>query len=641
MVKSKFPEVKLISNEKNLGFSKANNRAIKEASGDYIFILNPDTLVQEDTLNTLIDFLESHPDGAAAGCKVLNADGTLQLACRRSTPTPSVVLPKVLGLSRLFPKSKLFGKYNLTYLDEDEISEVDAVSGSCVMVRKSVIDEIGMFDENYFMYGEDLDWFYRMKKAGYKIFYVPDTKIVHYKGESSRAAGFDSIKLFYKAQIQFVRKHFSKSKSTLTVMLLYTGIVLRAFFSLAIRGGVSIAPALSDILLMQSSLLIAIRFKFGSFDELNTYLLVDMIYTSVWLLSSYLLGAYGRRKFSAIHSAWGVILGFFVNTTFTFFFKQFAYSRQVLISLLFLNIVFLPAWRIGIRFARKFGFAPFLGTLGKTFSSRRTALIGSGDEAEQISKKILELVHSGYKIEGFIDKSFPESYSGNTVYLGNLDDIEEIITDRKITDIIFAQESLSIEEVLKIMVRLKQFKVNFKVVPKQMDIIIGKSSIESIEEFSLIDLDYNIDKPFNRIVKRSFDITFSSLLLLILTPLALVLVVFGGKRLIRKEINLTGDRSKIISMLGKKNKIRGSMLFNYPLLFHVLKGTLTFVGSEIMDIGSMNRIVQYKPGLTGFSTIMNRNKKEIGDIEKYDYYYMRNQTLRLDIEIIVKEIFKI
>jgi len=154
----------MISNDKNLGFAKANNLAFEKASGEFILLLNPDTVVQEDTFTVLMEFLQTHPEAGAAGCKVLNVDGTLQPACRRSSPTPMVVLPKILGLNHLFPKSKIFGKYNLTYLDEDELSEVDAVSGSCVMVRKEVIEKVGTLDEDFLCTGKtwtgfiECDW---------------------------------------------------------------------------------------------------------------------------------------------------------------------------------------------------------------------------------------------------------------------------------------------------------------------------------------------------------------------------------------------------------------------------------------------------------------------------------------------------
>src|SRR5208283_1624252 len=165
LVRQSFPKVRLIANNTNVGFAKANNQALAMSSGKYLMLLNPDTVVQEDTFRTLINFFEANGDVGMAGCKILNPDGTLQLACRRSFPAPWVAFTKVSGLSSVFGSTKLFGKYNLTYLNPDESYEVDAISGSCMMIRREVFDTVGGLDESFFMYGEDLDWCYRIQKG--------------------------------------------------------------------------------------------------------------------------------------------------------------------------------------------------------------------------------------------------------------------------------------------------------------------------------------------------------------------------------------------------------------------------------------------------------------------------------------------
>ena len=169
MVKKAFPRVRMFASPVNLGFAKGNNVALRHARGEYILLINPDTLVQEDTIRTMIGFFEAHPGVGLAGCKILNPDGSFQLPCRRSFPRPWVAFTKMTGLSRLFPHSRLFGRYNLTYLSPDETYEIDAVSGSYMMIRKAVYDEVGGLDEDFFMYGEDLDWCYRIQKSGWKI----------------------------------------------------------------------------------------------------------------------------------------------------------------------------------------------------------------------------------------------------------------------------------------------------------------------------------------------------------------------------------------------------------------------------------------------------------------------------------------
>src|SRR3990172_4972493 len=186
MVGRKFPGVRMVANDRNIGFAAANNIALRLSRGRYMLLLNPDTIVKEDTFQIIIRFLDTHPDAGLAGCRILNPDGTLQLACRRSFPTPWVAFTKISGLSALYPESRIFGKYNLGYLDPDRTYEVDAISGSFMAVRREAYEKAGGLDEEYFMYGEDLDWCYRIKQAGWKVYYVSGTRIIHYKGESVR-----------------------------------------------------------------------------------------------------------------------------------------------------------------------------------------------------------------------------------------------------------------------------------------------------------------------------------------------------------------------------------------------------------------------------------------------------------------------
>jgi len=639
MVESKFPEVILIRNDKNLGFAKANNLAIEKSSGKFILLLNPDTVVQEDTFIVLMEFFETHPDAGAAGCKVLNADGTLQAACRRSSPTPMVVLPKILGLNRLFPKSKIFGKYNLTYLDEDELSEVDAVSGSCVMVRKEVIEKVGTLDEDFFMYGEDLDWFYRMRIAGYKIFYVPQTKIIHYKGESTKAVRYDVIGMFYKAQIQFVKKHFSASKSFLSVMFLYIGIIMRASLSYAAKIGGLIAPAALDIFLIQVSISLALMIKFGSLAAWKSYLSITLIYTTIWLITLYILKVYDRRRYSATFAAWGVILGFFVNTTFTFFFKQFAYSREVLIWLFLFNIILLPSWRIIIRLAQKSKWLPYIGTLGKTLATRRTAIIGSGDEARKIANKINEQVDQGYDIVGFIGNETPLEFPEEYIYLGNISEIDEIVKIRKITNLIFSTDFSSYEEILSIIDKMNYLNLNFKIIAKDLDFIIGKSSVEPIDDISFLDMNYNIDKLTNKVLKRSFDIILSFPLLILLFPFAIIYSIATGFSFKRIAFHTyDGHKMSVLFLSNGENKKRNRMS-GYPLLFHIFIGNLSFVGSEMQFKSSSEEMIRFKPGLTSLTEIMRRKESNSDENAKYEHYYLRNQSIRLDIEILIKNLF--
>jgi GT2 family glycosyltransferase len=231
MIKSQFPKVKVIENRSNVGFSKANNMVISQSRSEYVLLLNPDTLVIGDAIDRVVKFMNEHPEVGISGCKVLNKNRTLQLACRRSIPTPKVAFFRLTGLSRLFPRSKVMAKYNLTYEDPEKTHEVDAVSGAFLMIRKKAVEDIGLLDERFFMYGEELDWCLRAKRAGWAVMYCPSAEIIHYKGESTKYNSRKAALEFYRAMYLFHKKHFAKDHSPVTNFLIYAGIFFKAFSS--------------------------------------------------------------------------------------------------------------------------------------------------------------------------------------------------------------------------------------------------------------------------------------------------------------------------------------------------------------------------------------------------------------------------
>jgi hypothetical protein len=208
MVAHEFPEVRLIRSPINGGYAHANNLALRETRGRAVMLLNPDTEVGPNDVSVLLTYLTSHPEAAAVGPKLVRADGSLDLACRRSFPTPEIAFYRMVGLSRLFPRSRRFGRYNLTYLDPDVETEVDALAGACMIVRRETIEQVGLLDERFFMYGEDVDWAYRMKERGWHIRYNPSVAILHHKGESSRRNSTQATIAFYRAMHLFYTKHF-------------------------------------------------------------------------------------------------------------------------------------------------------------------------------------------------------------------------------------------------------------------------------------------------------------------------------------------------------------------------------------------------------------------------------------------------
>lgn len=228
-----FPEIHYICNTENVGFSRANNQAIHQCEGEYVLLLNPDTIVAEDTLKGCVDFLDTHPEVGATGVRMLNADGTFAPESRRGFPTPFVSFCKMTGLSDLFPKSPIFGRYYMKYLDENEANPIEVISGAFNMLRRKALDEVGLLDEDFFMYGEDIDLSYRLFTAGWKNYYLP-YNILHYKGESTQKSSFRYVHVFYQAMLIFFNKHY-KRKYLFIGYLIRLAVVFRASLDMLIR----------------------------------------------------------------------------------------------------------------------------------------------------------------------------------------------------------------------------------------------------------------------------------------------------------------------------------------------------------------------------------------------------------------------
>ena len=298
MVREKFPFVTLIENKVNTGFSKANNQAILQSKGEFVLLLNPDTVVEEDTFIKVVNFMDSHPQAGGLGVHMIDGNGKFLPESKRGLPTPAVAFYKIFGLSTVFPKSRLFGQYHLGFLDKNKTHEVDVLSGAFMLLRKSVLDKIGLLDETFFMYGEDIDLSYRITKAGYKNYYFPETKIIHYKGESTKKSSVNYVVVFYKAMSIFAQKHFSQSNAAFFSFLINIAIYLRA--------GIALLNRLFSIFLLP---IIDAVFIYGGYAIIKTYwelyvkqlhypehymLLVVPGYVLVWIFSAYLNGGYDK-----------------------------------------------------------------------------------------------------------------------------------------------------------------------------------------------------------------------------------------------------------------------------------------------------------------------------------------------------------
>lgn len=223
---ARFPQVKFIANKDNRGFSCANNQALRQAKGRYMLLLNPDTILTENTLTDTLQYLDEHPEVGASGTAMYGRDGRFAWESRRGVPTPWTAFCKMVGLTALFPHSRRFGRYHMRYLNREEANYIEVISGAYMMLRREALEQVGLLDESFFMYGEDIDLSYRMLQGGWKNAYIP-SPILHYKGESTQKSSYRYVHIFYEAMLIFFDKHFSK-RYRLLALLIRLAVYLRA-----------------------------------------------------------------------------------------------------------------------------------------------------------------------------------------------------------------------------------------------------------------------------------------------------------------------------------------------------------------------------------------------------------------------------
>ena len=519
MVKEKFPEAQLIENKKNTGFSYANNQAIKISKGEYVLLLNPDTVVEEDTFSKVVAFMDAHPDAGGLGVKMLDGKGNFLPESKRGLPTPAVAFYKIFGLSRLFPRSKTFGRYHLGFLDKDKTHEVEILSGAFMLMRKSVLDKVGLLDETFFMYGEDIDLSYRILLGGYKNYYFPETRIIHYKGESTRKSSVNYVFVFYKAMVIFAEKHFSQNNAKTFSFLINFAIWLRAGAAIIIRFLRSIAvPALDFAFIMAGLLLIkdyyAKNFKFiegGSYSDALVSVAFPA-YILIWMFTVYLSGGYDKpirlfRIFRGVLVGTGIIL-----IGYSLLPEAYRFSR----ALILLGM----AWVIISYFVSRL----ILHLSGlKSFSlnpdkSKRIAIIGTPEEFERVII-LLKQTNINFSFAGFI--SAGESGKTHKDHVGDISQIGEVIEIYKVNEVIFCSRDISSQVIIDHMHTLVSADVDFKIAPPESLSIIGSNSIDTAGDLYIIDVN-SIGKPKNKRNKRLFDL-LAGILFLALSP---VLILF-------------------------------------------------------------------------------------------------------------------
>ena len=548
MVQQKFPGVKVISNNHNNGFSKANNQAIVKSSGEYILLLNPDTVVEEDTFSKIIEFMDSHPEAGALGVKMIDGSGRFLPESKRGLPTYDVAFYKIFGLSALFPKSKTFGKYHLGFLDENKTNEVDILAGAFMFLRHTALDKSGLLDEDFFMYGEDIDLSYRIIKSGFKNYYFPETRIIHYKGESTKRSSVNYVFVFYNAMIIFAKKHFTKSNASLFSFFIRIAIYLRAFTALISRFMQFAFFPIQDFMLVYAGIYIMKNYWSSNFSihYPEAFLLVAVpLYCLIWVVTIFFSGGYDLPiKPSRI------VRGIFTGTIFILIIyallpEELRFSRAlILLGAFWASAIIITSRLIINLFSKKFTLA------GET--RKRLIIVGNVEEGNRILS-LLKLSETMHHFIGFVKPSFTEeglkiSLEYSQYFVGKADRLQELIEVYSIEEIIFCGKDVSSQEIINFMSLTSGSNVEYKIAPPESLFIIGSSSVEDPGELYIIDIN-DINKKVNRRNKRLMDILIS-LLLLVTCPL-LIFTQRNGLEFIKNIFKVLSGKISWVGYAGR------------------------------------------------------------------------------------------
>ncbi|HRK28343.1 MAG TPA: glycosyltransferase [Chitinophagales bacterium] len=525
MVRQKFEEVVLIANSKNVGFSAANNQAIRIAKGEYILLLNPDTVVEEDTFAKTIGFMDTHPQAGALGVKMYDGKGVFLPESKRGLPTPATAFYKMTGLSALFPHSKIFNHYYLGHLNNNEVHEIEVLSGAFMLLRKSVLDKIGLLDETFFMYGEDIDLSYRVIQSGYRNYYYPHTRIIHYKGESTKKGSLNYVKLFYNAMIIFARKHFTTQKAQLYVWGIQMAIYLRAALAVVEQLVKQALLPLSDAAIIYTGMYLIKDFWQHNVKAAEgttyapEYLLINIpLYIVIWLSTVYLSGGYDvPLKLSRLVR--GILVGtVLISAVYGFLPEWLRFSRGMILLGMAWSAFALSGWRVLLHFLRYKNLH-----VEATDALKRVVIVGSLPECLRVRNMLYE---TGVNIDltGYVlpDDASNTGSKQTAHVLGNTTQLTEIAYIYKVNEIIFCAKDLPSQQILQYMIDIGQ-NYDYKIVPPESLSIIGSNSKNTAGDLYTIDITLNLNQPRYRRNKRLFDLALC-LLLLCITPLALALV---------------------------------------------------------------------------------------------------------------------
>ncbi len=594
MVREKFPSVTLIENKDNKGFSKANNQGVDIARGAYILFLNPDTVMPEDFLVKTVAYMDAHPKAGSLGPRLIDGTGEFAPDGKKSFPSLSVAIYKTTGINKLFKKSPYFNKYYAVHIGERETAPVEVLSGCCMLVRRSAMDIAGgAFDEDYFMYCEDVDLSYRILKAGFENIYYPEVDLIHYKGESTRKMTLSYVRIFNEALVTFVKKHYSAKDARLFILFINMGIILRAVLGTLKTALKVLRMPLFDALILLGTLYGIKEFWVNQVKNIfpipaSSVYATFPVYALLWLVSLYFNGAYDS-PYRPLKVTRGMLMGTVVILAyFGLLPAELRYSRAIIIfsgvvgtvGLLGLHEVL---YRLGILKYIPYDKLP------------KRAVIVADESAYQQTADILQKVHYAPELSGRVS---PTSERDNA--LAALPEMKQLLYTTGVNEVIFCVDGLSYLDVFKQMQECGN-NYEYKIHLTGSQSFVGSNSSNTSGDLYTVDKRFNLSSFAMQRNKRMLDIAIS-LLLLVLFPFTFFLV-----------------------------KKPAAMFTN---LFSVLSGGKTWVGYA--EGAATNRLPSLRPGVLPPYNILSGYEPSEHVRLQINLAYAQHYTPATDIGLVMK-----